>query len=525
MTVPTPIDSPQTVLSLQGIHKRFGGIYALSGVSFDLRAGEVHALVGENGAGKSTLIKTITGAYVPDAGSITIGGVAYEGLTPQQARQLGVGVVYQEFNLLPDMSAAENIFLSRPPTKRSGLIDTAVRTHQAYELLERLGAHKHVNPNELVRNLTVGEQQIVEIAKALALNARILIMDEPSAVLPSRDVERLYEVIKALREQGHSIVYISHRLNEIFELADRVTVLKDGQSMGTQNITETNDAELIRLMVGRELTDMYPPFHHETGDVLLDIRDLSIENSVFNVSFQVRKGEIVGLAGLGGSGRTTIARALVGLARINSGEVLYFGQPARMTTAWAARAGVVLIPEDRKSFGLILDQSVRFNITLPNLPQLERWRMIFKRNEWDPVVTAINDLQVKPADPEQAAGNLSGGNQQKVVLAKWLMARPKVIVFDEPTRGIDVGAKAEIYARMRDLSQQGVGIIMASSDLPELLGMSDRIVVLHEGRIAGELTRAEATEERIMRLATATNGSNGFASPEAQSVSQEQSEP
>jgi len=506
MTVPTPTDSPQTILSLQGIHKRFGGIYALSGVSFDLRAGEVHALVGENGAGKSTLIKTITGAYVPDAGTITIGGVDYEGLTPQLARQLGVGVVYQEFNLLPDMSAAENIFLSRPPTKRNGLIDTAVRTRQAYELLERLGAHNHVNPNELVKNLTVGEQQIVEIAKALALDARILIMDEPSAVLPSRDVERLFEVIKALRQQGQGIIYISHRLNEIFELADRVTVFKDGQSMGTQNVSETSDSELIRLMVGRELTDMYPPLEHEPGEVLLDIRDLTIENNVFNVSFQVHKGEIVGLAGLGGSGRTTISRALVGLAKINSGEVYYFGQPARMSTAWAARAGVVLIPEDRKTFGLILDQSVRFNITLPNLPQLERWRMIFKRNEWDPVVSAINDLQVKPTHPELAAGNLSGGNQQKVVLAKWLMARPKVIVFDEPTRGIDVGAKAEIYARMRELSRQGAGIIMASSDLPELLGMSDRIVVLHEGRIAGELSRAEASEEAIMRLATATNG-------------------
>ena len=507
MTVSTPTDPRKTILSLQGIHKRFGGIYALSGVSFDLRAGEVHALVGENGAGKSTLIKTITGAYVPDAGTITIDDVEYEGFTPQQARQLGIGVVYQEFNLLPDMSAAENIFLSRPPTRRNGLINTAVRSRQAYELLERLGAHKHVNPNELVKNLTVGEQQIVEIAKALALDARILIMDEPSAVLPSRDVDRLFEVIKTLREQGQGVIYISHRLNEIFELADRVTVLKDGQSMGTQNVAETNDGELIRLMVGRELTDMYPPVQHETGDVLLDIRDLSLENNVCVVNFQVRQGEIVGLAGLGGSGRTTIARALVGLAKINSGEVCYFGQPARMTTAWAARAGVVLIPEDRKSFGLILDQSVRFNITLPNLPQLERWRMIFKRNEWDPVVTAVNDLQVKPTNPELAAGNLSGGNQQKVVLAKWLMARPKVIVFDEPTRGIGVGAKAEICARMRDLSQQGVGIIMASSDLPELLGMSDRIVVLHEGRVAGELSRAEASEEAIMRLATATNGS------------------
>jgi ribose transport system ATP-binding protein len=515
MTVPiNPTDPHNTILSLKGIHKRFGGIHALSGVSFDLKAGEVHALVGENGAGKSTLIKTITGAYLPDAGTIIIDGVEYEGFTPQQARQLGVGVVYQEFNLLPAMSAAENIFLSRPPINRYGLIDNATRTRQAYALLERLGAHKHINPNELVKNLTVGEQQIVEIAKALALDARILIMDEPSAVLPSRDLDRLFEVIKNLREQGHGIVYISHRLNEIFELADRVTVLKDGQSMGTQNIAETNNDALIRLMVGRELTDMFPPHQPQAGDVLLDVRDLCIEDMVFDINFQVSAGEIVGLAGLGGSGRTTIARALVGLAKINSGDVYYFGQPARMTTAWAARAGVVLIPEDRKSFGLILDQSVRFNITLPNLPQLERWRMIFKRNEWDPVVSAISDLQVKPADPELAAGNLSGGNQQKVVLAKWLMARPKVIIFDEPTRGIDVGAKAEIYARMQELSQQGVGIIMASSDLPELLGMSDRIIVLHEGRIAGELARAEASEEAIMRLATATNSSNGLVQPD-----------
>ena len=495
-----------TILSLNGIHKSFGGIHALAGVSFDLKSGEVHALVGENGAGKSTLIKTITGAYTADTGTIKIGEVEYESLTPQQARRLGVGVVYQEFNLLPDMPVSENIFLSAPPMGRFGLIDTKERAKQAYQLLERLGAHTHIDPYALVKDLTVGEQQIVEIATALATDAHILIMDEPSAVLPSRDMDRLYEVVKALREQGQGIIYISHRLNEIFELADRVTVLKDGQTMGTKAITETDEDDLVRLMVGRELTDMYPPVEDTTpGELLLEIRDLCIEGNVFDINFEVREGEVVGLAGLGGSGRTTIARALVGLAKIDSGEILYFGQPARMTPAWAARAGVVLIPEDRKAFGLILDQSVRFNITLPNLPQLERWRMIFKRHEWDPVVTAINDLGVRPPEPELDAGNLSGGNQQKVVLAKWLMARPKVIVFDEPTRGIDVGAKAEIYARMQEISKQGVGIIMASSDLPELLGMSDRILVMHEGRLTGELSRAEASEEAIMRLATATD--------------------
>jgi ribose transport system ATP-binding protein len=331
-------------------------------------------------------------------------------------------------------------------------------------------------------------------------------MDEPSAVLPSRDMDRLYQVVHALRDEGHGIIYISHRLNEIFELADRVTVLKDGQTVGTKLVAETNEDDLVRMMVGRELTDMYPPISTiEPGEVLLDVRDLCIEDTVFDISFQVRAGEVVGLAGLGGSGRTTISRALVGLAEINSGKIAYFGQEARMTPASAARAGVVLIPEDRKAYGLILDQSNRFNITLPNLPQLERWKMILKRDEWDPVITAIDDLGVRPPDPELASGSLSGGNQQKVVLAKWIMARPKVIIFDEPTRGIDVGAKAEIYTRMREISQQGVGIVMASSDLPEVLGMSDRVLVLHEGRMSGELSREEASEEAIMKLATAAH--------------------
>lgn len=497
----------ETILSLKDIYKSFGGIHALSGVSFDLRKGEVHALVGENGAGKSTLIKTVTGAYSPDSGIIGIDGVEFNSLSPEEARSRGVGVVYQEFNLLQDMSVSENVFLKDPPMGRFGVIDMGARTNQTTQLLERLGADKHIDPNALVKDLTVGEQQIVEIAKALSVDAHILIMDEPSAVLPSRDLERLFAVIKNLRAEGRGIVYISHRLNEIFELADRVTILKDGVTVETKAVADTNHNELVNLMVGRELTDMFPPFEDETGDILLEVRDLCIENTVFDVDFEVREGEILGLAGLGGSGRTTIARSLVGLADVISGEILYFGQPAKMNPAWAARAGVVLIPEDRKAFGLILDQSLRFNITLPNLPQLERWRIILRRNEWDPVVSAIEDMQIRPAEPELDAGGLSGGNQQKVVLAKWLMARPKVIVFDEPTRGIDVGAKAEIYTRIRDISNQGVGVVMASSDLPELLGMSDRILVMHEGRMAGELSRDEATEEAIMLLATATKES------------------
>lgn len=491
------------VLEIEGIDKRFGGIHALADVSFDLYAGEIHALVGENGAGKSTLIKTITGAYMPDSGTIKIDGQAYHSLSPQQARELGVGVVYQEFNLLPDMSAAENIFLSRQPRGRFGLIDTRRRTQDARDLLARLGA-THINPDMLSRDLTVGEQQIIEIAKALAIDARILIMDEPTAVLPASDVEQLFTVIRALRDEGHAIIYISHRLEEIFELADRVTVLKDGVTQATKEVAKTNNVELVHLMVGRELTDMYPEKDLVPGDAILKARDLCIENVVYDVNLDVREGEILGLAGLGGSGRTTICRALVGLADIDSGKVLYLGEEAALTTAWAQGAGVALIPEDRKGHGLILDQCVRFNITLPSLRRLERWSVIRKRDELEPVKNAIENLDIRPPQPELEAGNLSGGNQQKVVLAKWLMTGPRLLIFDEPTRGVDVGAKAEIYKRMHEIAAEGVAIIMASSDLPELLGMSDRIVVLHEGRVAGELSREEATEESIMRLATAT---------------------
>jgi ribose transport system ATP-binding protein len=328
-------------------------------------------------------------------------------------------------------------------------------------------------------------------------------------VLPSRDLDRLFAVIKTLRAEGHGIIYISHRLNEIFELADRVTVLKDGQTMATKQVADTNQTELVRLMVGRELTDMYPPHDNVPGDVLLQVQGLCIENTVFDINFDVKAGEIVGLAGLGGSGRTTIARAIVGLAQVVSGDIRYFGQVQRMKPALATKAGVVLIPEDRKAHGLILDQSVRFNMTLPNLLDFENWRVLLRRNEIEPVNSAIEELQIRPSQPELDSGNLSGGNQQKVVLAKWLMAEPKVMVFDEPTRGIDVGAKAEIYARMREITHQGVGIVMASSDLPELLGMSDRILVMHEGRLAGELSRAEASEEAIMHLATASDDVSG----------------
>jgi len=500
--------SDDTLLSLRNIHKTFGGQQALVDVSFDLKAGEIHALVGENGAGKSTLIKIVAGAYVPDEGVIEIEGKSFEQLNPTQACSLGVAAVYQEFNLLPELSVSENIFLTKPPMSRIGLIDVRQRNQKTYLLLERLGAHKqHIEPSEIIRNLTVGEQQIVEIAKALAINAHILIMDEPSSMLPSRDLDRLFMVIRTLREKGHGIIYISHRLNEVFELADRVTVLKDGQKMATKNVDETNETELVHLMVGRPLQDMYPPPDVTLGKVLLEVRDLCIEDVVFDVNFEVREGEVVGLAGLVGSGRTTVCRSLVGLGDVRKGEILYQSRPVPKTLAATAQAGMVLIPEDRKLMGLVLNQSMRFNVSLPNLTQFSHRGVLNRPSENRAVQSAITELDIRPPVSELTAENLSGGNQQKVVIGKWLITNPKLVIFDEPTRGIDVGAKAEIYLRIRELTHRSVGVIMASSELPELLGMCDRILVFHEGCIAGELKRDEFSEEAVMMLATATNHS------------------
>jgi ABC-type sugar transport system ATPase subunit len=410
-------------------------------------------------------------------------------------------VVYQEFNLLPELSVAENVFLGAQPTGRFGLVDGAERRRRTMQILDRLGAE--ISTDRLVKHLTVGEQQIVEIAKALAVDARILIMDEPSAVLPSHDMDRLYAVIRALRAIGVSIIYISHRLDEIFLIADRVTVLKDGRSIMTQPTSSVTRAELVSSMVGRELTEQYPPPDALLGETLLEARSLCVDGCVFDVSLDVRAGEIVGLAGLGGSGRTTLARALVGLARIDSGNLRVAGKPAARNPAVAARNGVALVPEDRKAHGLILMHSVRFNIALPNVSRLARAGLVLLRSTEVPLVKHWSQrLQIRPPGEELLVENLSGGNQQKVVLAKWLATMPRLIVMDEPTRGVDVGAKAEIYVRMRELARQGVGIVMISSELPELLGMSDRIVVFHEGRITGELSRADATEQAVMHLAT-----------------------
>jgi ABC-type sugar transport system ATPase subunit len=493
--------SDQPLLRIRNAKKSFGGSRALDGVSFELRKSEIHAIVGENGAGKSTLIKLVTGALEPDSGIIEINGRPFESLSAEQARALGIGVVYQEFTLLPELTVAENIFLGAQPHNRLGLIDVRARNRRTRQLLGRLGVN--LDPDRLVRTLTVGEQQIVEVAKALTVEARILIMDEPSAVLPTHDLDRLFALVRVLRNQGTSVIYISHRLAEIYQLADRVTVMKDGRSVGTRSVSETTRPALVEMMVGRPLSEQYPARATTAGEPVLQVRNLSVDGEVTDVSFAVRAGEIVGLAGLGGSGRTTVCRALVGLGRITAGEIRYLGGTPPRNPRDAARLGIVLIPEDRARHGLVLDKSIGFNIALPWLPFLRRFGIMLNRPAEESLVgAAISDFGIRPPRAAASVQTLSGGNQQKVVLGKWLARRPRLVVFDEPTRGIDVGARSDIYDQMRRFAEQGCAIIMASSDLPEILGMSDRIIVLHEGRQVGSLSAETASEQAVMQLAT-----------------------
>jgi ABC-type sugar transport system ATPase subunit len=489
------------VLLVTNARKSFGGLRAVDDVTFELRRAEIHAIVGENGAGKSTLIKLITGAHQPDSGTIEIAAHVYQGISADQARALGVAVVYQEFTLLPELTVAENIFLGAQPRNAFGLVDIRGRRNHAQELLSRLGVT--IDANRLVRTLTVGEQQIVEVAKALAIDAHILIMDEPSAVLPTNDLDRLFELVRTLRGQGTSIIYISHRLAEIYELADRVTVMKDGRSVATVPVGQTSRSALVEMMVGRPLSEQYPHGSQHFGKPVLKIRDLAVDRCVSGVTFECREGEIVGLAGLGGSGRTTVCRAIVGLARIDSGDISCMGISPPRDPHEAATRGIVLIPEDRARHGLVLGKPISFNVSLPWLTMLQRLKVILDLGaELRMVKRAVRDFGVRPPDAGSLVDNLSGGNQQKVVLGKWLALTPKLIVLDEPTRGIDVGARADIYKLIRSFAEQGIAIVMASSDLPEILGMSDRVIVLHEGRQVGDIQSESATEQLVMHLAT-----------------------
>ena len=499
MTTPAP--SPP-LLEMRGIVKSFPGVKALRGVHITLAAGEVLALLGENGAGKSTLMKVLGGAFRADAGVIEIDGIARQFGSPHDSRGAGVAVIYQEFNLVPGLTACENIFLGQELT-RAGFVSQAQERRRAAELFQRLGVE--VDLDAPCRRLTTAQQQLVEIAKALASQARIIVMDEPSAALTSHEVGRLFGIVAELKRQGIGVVYISHRLEEIFAVADRVTVLRDGANVGERPITGVTRPELIELMVGRELRDEFPKRSAVIGPTRLEVTGLRRGRAVRDVSFSVRRGEILALTGLVGAGRTETVRLIFGADPRDAGEIRLDG---RLLTIRSPRdaiaAGIGLLTEDRKLQGLVLGHSVRENFGLPNLGRLSRAGFVRLRREREEFERYSATLRIKTSGGEQRAGTLSGGNQQKVVLAKWLARDCDVLIFDEPTRGIDVGGKYEIYLLMNALAEQGKAVVMISSELPEVLGMADRILVLHEGRVTGEIADARAaTQEQVMKLAIA----------------------
>lgn len=485
---------------MRGVSKTFPGVKALQDVDLTLGRGEVLALLGENGAGKSTLMKVLGGAHKPDIGEIRIDGKPIEIHSPHDSQDAGIAIIYQEFNLVPGLTATDNIFLGQEKT-RAGFIRRGEERRRAKELFQRLEID--IDPDALCRDLTVAQQQIVEIAKALSLDARILVMDEPSAALTTREVERLYAVIRELKAQGIGIVYISHRLDEIFEVCDRISVLRDGQNVGEKPVVDVTRKTLIEMMVGRELKDEFPARDSHIGEDRLVVEGLKRGKAVQDVSFSVRQGEILGLTGLVGAGRTETVRLIFGADKREAGQVALDGRELKIKSpSDAIRAKIGLLTEDRKLQGLVLPHSVRDNFALPNLDWLSSLGFVKRKQEREAFGGYVESLKIKIPHQEQAAKNLSGGNQQKVVLAKWLARNCEVLIFDEPTRGIDVGAKYEIYCLMNELAAKGKSIIMISSELPEILGMSDRILVMHEGRVTGEITDVKnATQEQIMDLA------------------------
>ena len=492
---------PETLLSLRSITKSFAGVHALKGVSFDLRPGEVHALVGENGAGKSTLIKIVTGAERPDAGTLNVSGCEVAQMDPATSRSLGIAAIYQQPALFPDLTVSENIALSVEGRRMWGRVRWADRHAGALELLGRVGAS--IDPGRLADTLSMPEQQLVEIAKAIGSDAKILIMDEPSASLTDREVDRLCDVVSRLRSQGVGIIYISHRLEEVFTLADRVTVLRDGESIATRDRAAIDRSELIHLMVGRELSAVFPKRPIAPGDVALEVRDLTSRAAgIRNISFSVRSGEILGIAGLVGSGRTELAETIFGLRPVDSGDVLVGGLLRPIGSPRdALAAGLAYVPEDRRRHGVVLEMPISSNTSLASLRSISRRGLIDRRAERHGAERLIDRLRIRTSGAGAAAGSLSGGNQQKVALARWLATEPAVLILDEPTQGIDVGAKSEIHALMQELAERGLAIVMISSDLPEILGMSDRIAVMRRGTFAGVLSRAEATPQAILALA------------------------
>ncbi len=497
------------LLEVRDVFKAYGGVQALSNVSLVVRRGEVHALVGENGAGKTTLMNILGGIVEKDAGQVQFHGQVAAFATPAESQAAGIAIIHQELAMLPSLSVMENIFMGRMP-QHQGWVNWREMERRTRALMVQVGLT--VRPQTGVRDLSTSQSQLVEIAKALSLNARLIIMDEPNSSLTEHETERLFEVIRRLKAAGVSIIYVSHRIEEVLAIADRITVLRDGAYVGTLTSQEATINKVINMMVGRELAHSVETGQHVTGDVLLDVRRLAgHKNIVRDVSFTVRRGEIVGLAGLIGAGRSETARMIFGADRRGSGEVLLQGKPVHFKSPRdALDRGLGMVPEDRKKLALFMIKPVRWNISMAQLPRISPGGVVNGRREVSLTVDFARRLRVRTPNIETSERNLSGGNQQKTVLARWLATDPKLLILDEPTHGVDVGAKAEIYDMMRELARQGIGIILISSELPEILAMCDRIVVMHEGVVTTILNRAEATEDKIMAYATGlAAGSSG----------------
>jgi ribose transport system ATP-binding protein len=492
------------LLEAQNITKRFPGTLALDDAQFELRRGEIHALIGENGAGKSTLMKILSGVYIADSGEIRFEGRPVSPANPREALEMGIAIVHQELSVVRPLTVAENIYPGRLPTNRWGMVKYNDLFEAARRVLEQLQVE--INPRATMETLSIANQQLVEIGKALSLNCKVLILDEPTSALTEREAEILFGLLRRLAANGTGIIYISHKLSEIFALADRVTVLRDGRYIGTRVIAETTPDEVVRMMVGRELGDFYPAKSAGRGQPLLEVRNLRLPGLAAGSSFQLFAGEVLGFAGLIGSGRTELARAIFGADAKAEGEILLEGRPVQITSpSQAIRLGLGYLPEDRKAAGLFLDMAVKLNIEASSLPEVTRSGFISPARERVLAERYVKQLNISTPGIEQEVRRLSGGNQQKTLVAKWLSIQPKILIVDEPTRGIDVGAKREIHYLLRSLAQNNVGVIMISSELPEILGMSDRVLVMHEGAIVAELDGA-TTEEQIMMYASGQQG-------------------
>jgi len=505
------VAAPVARVALVDVSKRFGATQALDGVSLELLPGEIHALVGENGAGKSTLVKILAGVYQPDTGTVSLDGQPIELHGPAQSRSLGIAVVHQEPRLFPDLTVAENVFMGHAPTRAFGSIDWGEMRRGAARIFDGLGVR--MDPGAIVRGLSMADQQLIEIAKALSIEASVLILDEPTASLSAHEVERLFAIVRQTSARGVAILFVSHRLDEVFELCDRATVFRDGKHVVTARTADLTTADLVRHMVGRAVS-LFPKVESPIGEVLLEVDGLTRGDHFRDVSFQVRAGEILGFAGLVGAGRTEVARVLFGIDSPDSGSVRLDGKPVSFRSpSEALAAGIAYVPEDRHQDGLVLDFSIASNVTLPILPRLFPRLLVRSSTERAMGQRYVDQLQVRTTGVDQLVGALSGGNQQKVVLGKWLATKPRVLILDEPTRGIDIGAKVEVHRIISELAASGLAIILISSDLPEVLAMSDRILVLHEGVVSAEIGRADATEEAVMFAATGQSTDPVVAEP------------